>query len=84
MLMAGRSTEETRQMLFGGVEIVVREGTGEGEGVVPSSASARSSDPALAETWKRVPVAPGIELHLCDDPSKPRAGEGRCSSSSCA
>jgi hypothetical protein len=45
-----------------------------------SQASARSADPGLAETWKRVRVAPGIELHLCGDLPKSRVvGWNSCS-----
>ena len=65
-LTAGRSTEEIRQMLFERTEMVTR--TAAGEGV---SADA----PGVAETWKRVVVVPGVELHLRGDLPKPRPGE---------
>lgn len=64
-LMAGRSTEQTRQMLFEGVEIVVRE----------TDAAGSAPAPGLAVSWKRVGVAPGIELHLCEDLPKPKPAE---------
>lgn len=59
-LLAGRSTAETKRMLFEGVEFVGRAGGG-GEGVVGSLT------PGQAEMWKRIPVSPGAEIHLRDD-----------------
>ena len=31
--------------------------------------------PGVAETWKRVVVVPGVELHLRGDLPKPKPGE---------
>ena len=31
--------------------------------------------PGAAETWRRIQVAPGVELHLRDDLPKPKRGE---------
>ena len=63
-LMAGRSTAETKQLLFDGIEIVARQ-----EGTDGESSTASHS----AETWKRIGVVPGIELHLRNDMAKPKA-----------
>jgi len=64
-LMAGRGTAETRSMLLEeGVEMVARDG-GAGSGAMPGG----------AETWRRVQVAPGIELHLRDDRPKLKSAE---------
>ena len=61
-LMAGRSTAETRQLLFDGIEIVVRHG-------------ATSAEIEEVESWKRIRVTPGVELHLRHDLPKPRPAE---------
>ena len=54
-------------MLFEGVEMVVRQGGG---AVVEESGEAE-------ETWKRVRVTPGVELHLRDDLPKLKPAELR-------
>lgn len=61
-LMAGRGTAELKRLLFDGIEIVARQG-----GSTTQSGS--------VESWKRVAVAPGIELHLHGDLSKPKPAE---------
>ena len=65
-MMAGRSTEETKGMLFGGIEMVARRADG---------AEGSASVSEVPESWKRVVVKPGIELHLREDLPKPKAGE---------
>jgi hypothetical protein len=60
--MAGRSTGETKRMLFEGIEMVARQGGG----VV-------AENPGEVETWKRVVVATGVELHLRGDLPKPKS-----------
>ena len=65
-LIAGRSTEETKGMLFGGIEMVARRADGD---------ERSESGPGVPESWKRVVVVPGIELHLRDELPKPKAGE---------
>jgi hypothetical protein len=60
-LLAGRSTAETKGMLFEGVEMVARAGGGGGGGVEGSAS------PGQAEMWKRIVVTPGAEIHLRDD-----------------
>ncbi|MEO5917264.1 MAG: hypothetical protein ABIS50_23740 [Luteolibacter sp.] len=60
VLMAGRGTEETQRMFLGGIEMVARGGVGE---------EAFGSAAETAEVWLRIPIAPGVELHLYDDPS---------------
>ena len=60
-LMAGRSTAETKGMLFEGIEIVVRPG--------------EAADVEEVESWKRIRVTPGVELHLRHDLPKPRPAE---------
>ena len=69
VLLAGRGTEETKRLLFDGVAFVARQAVGaEGPGI--------HSD-AGAEVWRRVPVAPGFELHLRCDLPKPKPAELR-------
>lgn len=65
-LMAGRSTAETKRLLFEGIEIVARQSDGNG---------GASAAPATGETWKRVGIASGIELHLRGDLRKPKPAE---------
>lgn len=65
-LMAGRSTAETKQLLFDGIEIVARQTGGAG---------GTSTAPAAGEAWMRVGIAPGIELHLRGDLRKPKPAE---------
>jgi hypothetical protein len=60
--MAGRSTEETGRMFTSGIEMVAR-----------SEGSRCGAD--SAETWRRVRVAPGVELHLRGDLPKPKPAE---------
>ena len=55
-MLANRETEELRQMLLGGVEIVARAGGGQ---VAPAG-----SVDAFGELWSRVTVVPGVELDL--------------------
>jgi DNA-binding transcriptional MerR regulator len=62
VLMAGRGTEETGRMFIGGIEMVARAG-------------GNSGGADSAETWRRVRVAPGVELHLRDDLPKPKPAE---------
>lgn len=64
-LMAGRSTAETQQLLFKGIEIVARREKSGGD----STAS------AAGEVWKRIGVTPGVELHLRGDLPKPKSAE---------
>ncbi len=65
-LMAGRSTAETKRLLFDGIEIVARQS---------DAAGGSSSTSATAEPWKRIGIAPGIELHLRGDLRKPKPAE---------
>ena len=60
VLMDGRGTEETERMFLGGIEMVARAGEDE-------SGSAASG---MVETWRRVQVMHGVELHLRDDLKK--------------
>ena len=64
VLMAGRSTEETERMFLGGIEMVAK--TGE-DGSVPGVPPQR-----IVETWRRLQVVPGVELHLRHDIAKLR------------
>jgi DNA-binding transcriptional MerR regulator len=66
VLMAGRSTAETKQLLFDGIEIVARQA-----GAVGGASAAQ----AMGEVWKRIGIAPGIELHLRGDLRKPKPAE---------
>jgi DNA-binding transcriptional MerR regulator len=65
-LMECRSTTEIRQMLIEKIEMVTRVAVGEG---------VSGDAPCVAETWKRVVVVPGVELHLRGDLPKPRPRE---------
>ena len=51
-------------MLFEGIEMVARQ-----------SGGVELEEPGEVESWKRVRVSPGVELHLCDGRSKLKAGE---------
>jgi hypothetical protein len=68
-LMTGRSMEETKRMLFEGIEMVARQSGG----VVVEE----SGDGEVEETWKRVRVTSGVELHLRDDLPKLKPAELR-------
>jgi hypothetical protein len=59
VVMSGRGTEETEQMFLGGTEMVFR--AGEDRNAQGLAAS------GVVETWKRVQVLPGVELHLRND-----------------
>jgi hypothetical protein len=63
-LMAGRSTEEAKRMLFEGIEMVARQSGG----VV-------AEDSGEVEAWRRIRVTTGIELHLCGDQPKLKPAE---------
>jgi hypothetical protein len=67
-LMSGRRTEEIKRLLFDGIEIVARH---------PDAAAGAggSGAPETAESWKRIGVVPGVELHLRGDLPKPKAAE---------
>jgi hypothetical protein len=67
VLMAGRGTGETERMFIGGIEMVAR--------LEGSRCGADSAAAELAETWRRVRVAPGVELHLRDDLPNPKPAE---------
>jgi DNA-binding transcriptional MerR regulator len=69
VLMAGRSTDETERMFLGGIEMVAKAEVGAG------ALASRSSAPGPAETWKRVQVAPGVELHLREGMPKRKAAD---------
>ena len=62
-LMVGRSSEETKRMLFEGVEMVARDGAGEGN---------QECGPDAVAIWKCVRVSPGVELHMSCDLPKPK------------
>ena len=69
-MVAGRTTEETRRMFLGGIEIVAQYSGGGGVG-----GEADPLGPEPAGTWMRIPVAPGIELHLREGPPRFRPGD---------
>ena len=61
-LVAGKSLEEIKRMLLGGVEFVTRsEGT---KALDPIAATAAFD---TEERWSRTLLAPGVELHLRND-----------------
>lgn len=51
-LMSGKDTAELKRLLLGGIEIV------------PAGGAKADQPPSDAGTWKRVALAPGVELHL--------------------
>jgi hypothetical protein len=57
-LLVGRDTEELERMLRGGVEITARPGD-DGD-----HAAFAGKVEELIETWNRVRLAPGVELHI--------------------
>jgi len=59
VVMAGRGTEETEQMFLGGTEMVFRAGEDRNAQESPASGA--------VETWRRVQVVPGVELHIRGD-----------------
>ena len=61
MVMSRRATEETEQMFLGGTEVVAKAGGSDAPHVW------RSFSQVSIETWKRVWVMPGVELHLRND-----------------
>ena len=61
-LVAGKSLEETKRMLLGGVEFVARS---EGTKALDPIAATVAFD--TEERWSRTLLAPGVELHLRDD-----------------
>jgi DNA-binding transcriptional MerR regulator len=60
-VMAGRTTAELKQLLLEGIEILPRS-TGKGK--------SRRTD-AGRETWNRIVIAPGVELHLREGLKRP-------------
>ena len=64
-LMAGRSTEELKRLLFEGIEITARAG-----GESRRSVAQGGGGVVGGEVWKRVAVVPGMELHLRADFSR--------------
>ena len=62
-LLAGRGTEEIKGMLFEGIEMVARDGAGEGN---------QECGPDAVAIWKCVRVSPGVELHMSCDMPKPK------------
>ena len=69
VVIAGRGTGEVEQMFLGGVSMVART---EGDRAAVASGT---STPGPAETWRRIQVSPGVELHLRDDLKKPKPAE---------
>jgi DNA-binding transcriptional MerR regulator len=60
-VMAGRSTGELKNLLLEGIEILPRS----------SSKSTGRPVEAGSETWRRIAIAPGVELHLRDGLKRP-------------
>lgn len=56
VVMSGRSTEETEQMFLGGTKIGFR--------AVKDRKARESPASEMVETWRRVQLMPGVELHL--------------------
>jgi DNA-binding transcriptional MerR regulator len=60
-VMAGRSTGELKNLLLEGVEILPRS----------SGKTTNGPQQAGSETWRRIAIAPGVELHLRDGLKRP-------------
>ena len=58
LTLAGRDTPELERMLADGVEVTARSGGGSASG------ESVDSDTDLMETWNRVRLLPGLELHI--------------------
>jgi len=69
VVMSGRSTEETERMFLGGTEMVFRSGEDRSAQGAPASGT--------VETWRRVQVMPGVELHVRGDLPRLRQAELR-------
>lgn len=69
-LVVGSGEEALRRMILDGVEVVVRPGS---EGDRTGGDQEHPPDPAPPESWTRIRLAPGVELHLRGDvaPLKP-------------
>jgi DNA-binding transcriptional MerR regulator len=63
-LMAGRTNAKLKELLLQGIEITSK-----------SSPASQSSPPCGPESWLRLSVLPGLEVHLRRDLSKPRTSE---------
>lgn len=70
LLIAGRSTDDTKRMFMEGVEMVAV------GGAVQSGAEI-SPAPGAVEMWRHIVVAPGIQILLHSELSKPRPTEVR-------
>lgn len=57
--MSERSTEEIERMLLGGIEVVARE-----------EQNREPQSIGKTETWRRIPLRTGIEVHLSEDVSQ--------------
>jgi len=69
VVLSGRGTEETEQMFLGGTEIVFRAGEDRNTQESPAAGT--------VETWRRVQVVPGVELHVRGDLPRLRQAEFR-------
>ena len=67
-VMKGRGTDEAERMFLGGIEVVTRAGEEPGSQGPPVPPI-----PETVETWKRLQVEPGVELHLRHDASRLRS-----------
>jgi DNA-binding transcriptional MerR regulator len=63
-LLDARSTAEYKELLFRGVRLVARSPAGTGADEMPPAAA-----------WTRVPIVPGVELHLREHTSRPKPAE---------
>lgn len=72
VLMAGRSTDDTKRMFLEGVEMVVRGGDAES---LSRSTAVISAAPGAVEAWRHIGVANGVQLLLHCDLPKPRPAE---------
>ena len=66
-LLVGRTTDELERMMVGGVELVPR--------TVSDGVEADTSMSGSRETWSRVRVIPGVEIHLSSELPRLRLGD---------
>ena len=66
LLMNNRTIAEYKEMLFEGIKFIDRPSK--------SSGASDTSTPS-AETWKRIGVVPGVEIHLRGDLPKPKRAD---------
>lgn len=73
-LLEGRTNAEYKELLFRGIELVVRPAQGGGGRGRNDDAPSGDDVPAPA-AWTRVAVAPGVEIHLREHTRRPKPAD---------